>query len=460
MAVSHLYFFSSSSFWKRIDRQIEVLKAVATMRRGPKDPQKQFSFRILLLVNILQCLLVAEQVSSFITVDTTTTSGISQRRTLIVLSAAVKQIDEEEDSLKSDIISSNSSTDGTYVKLEKKNAGLKRLAELSLQDYQWRSNLWKSKEADRQVEQSLARMMGEENASYIRPMDASETSIGPLGLWEKTSVEWLAQVLEEEARRAEQIVRLGGILVRPMDQLDENTQQLGPLGRLEHRFVNFLDSIRQSEKERSRNSILRPKDMEATKRGPLGEAELKASEAIREFFQSEKIRAQLQSKVKDGVVRPIDVPGPLGDFEMAVLQVVRAEEQRKLQYEQRMKQESDPTAKYRPIRPMNANNPGPLGELEQQATEFVQKLTQEERQRLQNIQKYLDDNRPMQQTQRTALGMLETIVVGIFRAPILLYQIVVRVQTLLESEPLDDFDAEILRQKSQLQQQDEKNKRR
>jgi hypothetical protein len=56
---------------------------------------------------------------------------------------------------------------------------LKRLANLSLQDYYWRSDFFKKTEADRQVEESLARMMGEE-AAYVRPMDAADEKMGPL----------------------------------------------------------------------------------------------------------------------------------------------------------------------------------------------------------------------------------------------------------------------------------------
>jgi hypothetical protein len=46
-------------------------------------------------------------------------------------------------------------------------------------DYQWRSDFFKRSEADRRVEESLARMMGEE-ASYLRPMDAGDEKIGPM----------------------------------------------------------------------------------------------------------------------------------------------------------------------------------------------------------------------------------------------------------------------------------------
>ena len=59
------------------------------------------------------------------------------------------------------------------------NPGLLRLAELSLKDYDWRSSVFKSKEADRKIEESLARMMGDE-PTYVRPMDAREETIGPL----------------------------------------------------------------------------------------------------------------------------------------------------------------------------------------------------------------------------------------------------------------------------------------
>jgi hypothetical protein len=57
--------------------------------------------------------------------------------------------------------------------------GLRRLAQLSLEDYDWRRAVFQEKEADRKLEESLARMMGED-ASYVRPMDASDNKIGPL----------------------------------------------------------------------------------------------------------------------------------------------------------------------------------------------------------------------------------------------------------------------------------------
>ena len=55
----------------------------------------------------------------------------------------------------------------------------KSITELSLMDYKWRSSIFKETEADRRIEESLARMRGED-ASYVRPMDATDEKIGPL----------------------------------------------------------------------------------------------------------------------------------------------------------------------------------------------------------------------------------------------------------------------------------------
>ena len=346
---------------------------------------------------------------------------------------SINSSQEQEQQQKQKIRQDNA---GDLLRVEK-SSGLLRLAKLSLQDYEMRSGFFKKREADRRIEESLARMMGDE-ASYVRPMDASEKTIGPLGLWEKSSVEWFQQVIDEEARRAREIVRLGGISVRPMDT-SGGDEQLGPLGIIESRLVDFFDSIQQSERERSSLRVLRPKDLEESKRGPLGKAELRASEAIREILNSEKTRME-QSRIRDGIVRPIDIPGPLGELEMAVLAVVKGEEQRKLET-----QEINGASL---IRPKDSKIKGPLGELEEQAVAAVKKLTEEEKMRVRNIQKFLDEHRPMEQLEPSALGMLETVVVGIVRAPILLFQILSRVRDLLQSDTLDDADANILKEKN------------
>ena len=246
-------------------------------------------------------------------------------------------------------------------------------------------------------------------------------------------------VIDEEARRAEKIVGQGGALVRPYEATTPEGE-LGPLGMVEKSFVDFLESIRQSERIRSETKVLRPKDLDESQRGPLGKAELEAVEKINDIFTSEKVRAQ-QSRRRDRVVRPIDVPGPLGDFEMAVLGVVKAEQLRK-----REKEENPGSFA---LRPKDSKVKGPLGELEQQAVEAVRKLTDEERYRLRSVKRFLDEKRPMEQERMSVLGFAETVIVGIIRAPILMFQIIARVKELLDSEPLNEEDARILQNQKQ-----------
>lgn len=260
-------------------------------------------------------------------------------------------------------------------------------------------------------------------------------------MFEKSVVEWLTETAEAEARRAKQIVDMGGSLVRPKDTTSQDGE-IGPLGFMEKQFVDFMASIRRSERERSRTRTLRPKDLDESERGPLGEAELRAVEAIREIIDSEQLRMAQSRARGGGVVRPIDVPGPFGEFEMAVLDLVKAEQQRR-----------DEGREYgKPVRPMNSAVKSPLGELEKQAVEVVQKLTEEEKERLRSWQRVLESSRPMSQDKITVLGVIETIFVGLIRAPILIYQIIMRVIELLNSKPMSEEDARIVEQIRQEQQ--------
>lgn len=309
---------------------------------------------------------------------------------------------------------------------------LRRLAELSLADYEWRSGVFKATEADRMVETSVARMRGQDPA-YVRPMDAGG-ELGPLGRWEKAVVEWLASVLEEEGRRAKTIVDAQGRLVRPIEG-----EVLGPLGFLEKAVVDFLNKIRTSERERVRTHTLRPKDLAAESRGPLGELEEEAVALLRQIEQSETLRAQ-QSRTRGGeIVRPIDVPGPLGDFEMAVSELFQAEKLRSRERQQRGGQV---------VRPKDAKYRGPLGDAELQAYETIKQLNQEELSRLENIQKFLQEHRPMETNRDSILGVLETILVGLWRAPQMLASVFDRVKELMSSEGLSEDDQQRLAQKS------------
>jgi hypothetical protein len=314
---------------------------------------------------------------------------------------------------------------------------IQRLAVLSLEDYKWRSNLFKTTEAERLLEQSLARMTGEE-AAYFRPMSAADNAIGPLGRLEKAVVEWLSNVIDEEGRRAERIVNSDGQLLRPMDASEED---LGPLASLEKRASDFIQSILQSEKERVRTGTLRPKDLEETVRGPFGELELRAVFFLQELEQSERLRMQ-QSLLRRGeIVRPIDVPGPLGEIEMAISEIFYAEGKRAKDLEK---------TPGKALRPKDARLPGPFGEAELSVNNILEKLRIEESERLRNIKRVFQDNRPMDTDKNSFLGVFETIVVGVARGPQLLASVLKRVQELLSSRALDKSDMDIVKDREQV----------
>jgi len=238
-------------------------------------------------------------------------------------------------------------------------------------------------------------------------------------------VEWISKVIDEEAARAKKIVNADGNLIRPKDA---GNGDLGPLGTLELQWVELLESIRNSEVARVAKGILRPKDLDESTRGPLGQLELAVVSALQDIQKAEVMRME-QSRLRGGeVVRPIDVPGPLGEFELAVAELIRTE---------RMRAGTGQ-------RPMNATVKGMLGELESQAVQAVRQLTEEERERLRNIQRKMEESRPMEIDKDSLLGILETILVGLIRAPLLLIGVFQRVSELMSSESLDEKDKALL----------------
>ena len=246
-------------------------------------------------------------------------------------------------------------------------------------------------------------------------------------------MDWLAQVIDEEGRRAKKIVNADGQIVRPIDAMDV-TGELGPLGTLEMQFVRFLDSIRNAEKLRAKEGVWRPKDLDESNRGPLGQLESSVVSALQTIQESEMLRME-QSRRRGGeIVRPIDVPGPLGEFEMVVAEMIQTERLRA----------RDGKKKEGIVRPKDATVKGMLGECEDQVVEALGRLTEEERERLRNIQRKLEDNRPMAAEEPSFLGFLESLVVGIFRAPALLLGVIERVQELMNSESLDEKDQKML----------------
>ena len=384
---------------------------------------------------------------------------------------------------------------------------LYRLAKWSLEDYKWRSALFKANQADRMVEQTLARIQGKA-PSYVRPMDATTDTI--FGQWETSAVTWLEQVMDEEGRRARQIVAAGGQLIRPIELSSSNTTMasssssdrdatragtttanpaqststtttstttatsttLGPLGQLERRVVEWIGTISSSEGERVRTNTLRPMDLDQAVQGPLGRLEGTVSNFLQDLRESELLRLR-QSQVRGGAwVRPIDVPGPMGELELWIGQVLRAEELRAVeQQEQRQQAQEkdktvlttatadattpstakqsnestlllDPLASLSPrrlvvLRPKDATIPGPLGQVEAKAFEFLDRLSAEEMDRLRSIEQYLRESRPMEQDRQSFWGAVEALVVGLVRAPLLLVHVVNRVRELwLDSQVL------------------------
>jgi hypothetical protein len=319
-----------------------------------------------------------------------------------------------------------------------------KLSQLALRDYEWRSDVWAATEADRNIEASLARLVGQETPLYIRPMDASEATMGPLGRWEKAAVAWIRGVIDEEGRRAQTIIQRQGQVVRPMEVLEttmsetdneyerqqqQDQQQLGPLGYMERQVSDFLQSIRRAEQARVQTKTLQPKDLPEDVRGPLGRLEDMVSRFWKELREAEILRAE-QSRRRGGeLVRPIDVPGPLGEWERQVAALFQAEERRAME-----RNRNDGKV----VRPKDATYPGPLGEWERGIYEWYDQLRLEENERFKSIQRILQDRRPMEQDRKSILGVSEAIVVGLLRAPQLVASVIRRVRELLASEVLEE----------------------
>ncbi len=144
-----------------------------------------------------------------------------------------------------------------------------------------------------------------------------------------------------------------------------------------------------------------------------------------------------QSKLRGGeVVRPIDVPGPLGEMELWYLELITAEKQRA---KDREKNQGEL------VRPKDASIQGPMGTAERQFSEAIDVIKQEERERLRNVKRFIEEKRPMEADRDSPLGLTEAFIVGLFRAPQLLFRVVDRVKELMESEELESDDKGILK---------------
>lgn len=244
-------------------------------------------------------------------------------------------------------------------------------------------------------------------------------------------VKWLSLVIEEEGRRAKLISSSNGDLVRPMD-----LEVGGPLSSLERGAVEILEQIRSSEKERVLTKTLRPKDLVEEKRGPLGNLEAKVVSALEEIRKSESSRMELSRNRGGEIVRPIDVPGPLGEMELWYLELITAEKQRA---KDRKRNNGEL------VRPKDASIQGPMGTAERKVSEAINYIKEEETERLKNVKRLLIEKRPMEANRDSALGLTEAVLVGIFRAPQLMFRVFDRVKELLQSELLSKEDNERLR---------------
>ncbi len=179
-------------------------------------------------------------------------------------------------------------------------------------------------------------------------------------------------MIEEEAKRAKKIMEAGGEVVRPIDMMmvrkkkidkeeEDSTVEGGPLAELEQKAVNFLRIVSESELYRTtEGKYCRPMDLEEAKRGPLGEAEAKLVRAFEDITKAEQQRMELSRRRGGEVVRPIDIPGPLGEIEKAVVSIVAAERRRSREGQRRNNV----------VRPMDSSLPSnPLGDAERTVSE-------------------------------------------------------------------------------------------
>jgi hypothetical protein len=89
-----------------------------------------------------------------------------------------------------------------------------------------------------------------------------------------------------------------------------------------------------------------------------------------------------------------------------------------------------------------------VGTAERQFSDAINFIKEEETERLKSLQRVLEENRPMERDRDSPLGLIEALLVGLFRAPQMLFRVFDRVKELLESEALGDEDQKLLQDKS------------
>jgi hypothetical protein len=146
--------------------------------------------------------------------------------------------------------------------------------------------------------------------------------------------------------------------------------------------------------------------------------------AFSSIAAAETLRSKLSQRGRtegaDGtVVRPMDVPGVLGEVERVVSDIHAAERKRSA-----AKDEFGGEAP----RPMEAAVRGPLGEAEARSVGLVEEIVREESKRLDS----LIEARPMEADPDSVPGFAEAFLVGIVRAPVMLVKTIRRVTELFD----------------------------
>merc|ERR1712157_658008 len=88
------------------------------------------------------------------------------------------------------------------------------------------------------------------------------------------------------------------------------------------------------------------------------------------------------------------------------------------------------------IRPKDARWENPLGVLEREFENALERLEKEEKERLRNVLKVMKENRPMEVSRESPLGFIEALAVGLLRAPKVMVAVFERIMELLQSEKL------------------------
>jgi len=262
----------------------------------------------------------------------------------------------------------------------------------------------------------------------------------------------LGGVVEEEEFRAEQIVSRGGRAVRPMDAPEEAR---GPLAELEAGLVAVLNDTSLAEawlagvatRLRAEVSAIVASERARAERG----ASMRSSESTLRRGASSSSAGGGQPLLPSRV-RPIDAPpSALGALEAFVDDIVR-----EARYvlgggaSDAAAADRDAAESRRNMiiqRPVDAPaaTRGPLAGAERFAAALLDVVWDTETRRLERLQEAGLVRRPMTEEPRTPLGFLESLVVGIVRAPLLLSALVTRVADLVADElnaagDLDDAD--------------------